>query len=62
VGSSIFEKGKRPKGLELFYIKPIVLGGNPNDPTNITWLTRQQHVAAVRYWNAIIRNMKGRGG
>lgn len=45
----------RPKGMELFEIKPILLGGDPVSPENKVWLTRQQHFEAVRYWNRIIR-------
>lgn len=42
-------------GMELFHITPIVLGGDPEDPKNRAWLTRRQHIEAVRYWNRIIR-------
>lgn len=48
----------RPLGMELFDIKPVILGGNPTDLRNKTWLTRQQHIEAVRYWNRIIRELR----
>ena len=48
----------RPKGMELFEIKPIILGGDPVSPENKVWLTRQQHFEAVRYWNRIIRELR----
>lgn len=44
----------RPKGMELFEIKPIVVGGDPLSLENKTWLTRQQYFEAVRYWNRTI--------
>jgi hypothetical protein len=46
----------RPKGMELFEITPIMLGGHPTDPQNKIWLTRQQHFEIVRYWNHVIRD------
>lgn len=49
---------RRTVGMEIFEITPIMLGGDPIDPTNKTLLTRQQHIQAVQYWNAIIRKMR----
>lgn len=46
--------GKRPTGLELVEILPVILGGNPDDPGNKTWVTREQHFEIVRYWNGVI--------
>ncbi len=48
----------RPCGMELFEIKPVLLGGDPLDPRNKTWLTRQQHFEAVRYWNQMILDLR----
>lgn len=44
----------RPKGMELFEITPVALGGDPVSLENKTWLTRQEHFEAVRYWNRAI--------
>jgi hypothetical protein len=54
------ERGKqaRPKGMELFELTPVMLGGDAVDPRNKTWLTRQQHCEAVRYWNRVIRQLR----
>jgi len=49
---------RRPVGTELFEIKPIMLGGDPLDPVNKTFQTRQQHIEAVRYWNRVIRDLR----
>lgn len=48
----------RRKGMELFEIKPIIVGGDPVSLENKIWLTRQQHFEAVRYWNRTIRIMR----
>ncbi|CAM2179034.1 conserved hypothetical protein [Burkholderia latens] len=54
------KSGTRPLGMELFDLKPVILGGNPNDMSNKVWLTRRQHIEAVRYWNRIVRELKDR--
>jgi hypothetical protein len=46
--------------MELFEITPVILGGDPVDPKNKTWLTRQQHFEAVRYWNRVIHELRER--
>ena len=51
---------RRPAGMELFDIKPVMLGGDPTDPANKTLLTREQHIQAVRYWNKVIRDLRNR--
>lgn len=55
---SELNKHSRPKGMELFEIKPAIVGGDPTTPENKTWLTRQQHFEAVRYWNRIISSLR----
>jgi len=54
------QKRSRPLGMELFEITPVILGGDPVDPKNKTWLTRQQHFEAVRYWNRVIHELRER--
>jgi len=49
---------KRPRGVELFFITPIIVGGNPNSADNIAYLSRRQHIEAVRYWNKTINNLR----
>lgn len=44
--------------MELFDIKPVMLGGDPTDAANKTLLTREQHIQAVRYWNKVIRDLR----
>jgi hypothetical protein len=45
---------ERFRGMEIFEIKPIILGGDPLDPKNKVILNRKQHIEAVRYWNRLI--------
>ncbi|MER9137527.1 hypothetical protein NKI20_14725 [Mesorhizobium sp. M0830] len=44
----------RSKGMELFEVKPIAVGGDPVSLENKIWLTRQEHFEAVRFWNRTI--------
>ncbi|MDX8514939.1 hypothetical protein [Mesorhizobium captivum] len=49
----------RPKGMELFEITPVIVGGDPVSLENKIWVTRQEHFELVRYWNrtiGILRN------
>jgi hypothetical protein len=52
----------RFKGMEIFEVRPVILGGSPTDPRNKTALTRKQHIEAVRYWNRIISDMRRKEG
>ena len=52
-------KQKRPRGVELFFITPIILGGSPTSFNNKIFLDRLQHIQAVRYWNKIISDLRG---
>ncbi len=55
---SAINKQLRPKGMELFEIKPVIVGGDPSSAENKVWLTRQQHFEAVRYWNRLINDLR----
>ena len=52
-----FPKEPRLRGAEMFFITPILLGGSPTAKENVTLLTREQHIQAVRYWNKIISDL-----
>jgi len=51
----------RPRGMELVEIKPIIVGGDPSDPQNKTWVTRRQHFELVRFWNRVISDLRKQG-
>lgn len=41
-----------------WYVRPIVFGGNPERGDNIAWITLDQHVELVRWWNSKYAEMK----
>lgn len=40
-----------------WYIKPVVLGGDPNIGENLKWVTHQLHGELVVWWNILIRDI-----
>jgi hypothetical protein len=42
-------------GMNVYDITPTILGGDPEDPANKTWLTRAQLLQVARWWNDRIR-------
>lgn len=52
------QEPKRFRGMEIFEIKPIILGGDPFDLKNKAFLSRKEHIEAVRYWNRVIHEMR----
>lgn len=48
-------------GKEIFEVQPIILGGSPTDSANKIILTREEHIAAVRYWNKVIHDLRQHG-
>lgn len=50
----------RPRDMEIWDIKPIMLGGDPEDPKNKTSLDRKSHIQAVRYWNKVISDLRSK--
>ena len=38
--------------------KPIVFGGHPRDESNTSWITPEEHVEAVKYWNQMYMQQK----
>lgn len=48
-------------GKEIFEIQPVILGGSATDPANKVILTREQHIAVVRYWNTVLRDLREKG-
>jgi len=46
------------RGKEIFEIKPVIIGGSPDDPANKTLLGRDEHIEAVVYWNRLIKQLR----
>ncbi len=51
---SVHDTNSRSKGMELFEVKPVAVGGDPISLENKIWLTRQEHFQVVRFWNRTI--------
>lgn len=45
------------RGKIKWYVTPLIFGGDPSDSENTAWITLEQHVAAVRWWNAKYREI-----
>jgi hypothetical protein len=63
IKSMLFRRsmGLRAKAMEIFELTPVILGGSPTDPANKIMLTRDEHVAAVVYWNRLIKELREKG-
>ena len=46
------------RGKQIFHITPVMLGGSPTDPANKVFLTREEHIQAVRFWNKAIVQLR----
>jgi hypothetical protein len=45
-----------------WYIKPILFGGDPTSGDNVAWVTHEEHVQLVRWWNDRYRSTSGNAG
>ena len=52
-----FKGDDRFTGKIKWYVKPIVFGGDPKSPDNIVWVSLDQHVEAVKWWNQMYRKV-----
>ncbi len=41
-----------------WYIKPLLFGGSPDLSENTTWVSHEEHVQLVRWWNGKYRELK----
>ena len=42
-----------------WYVKPLVFGGDPELGDNVIWVTQEDHVSLVRWWNRLYATVKG---
>jgi hypothetical protein len=54
----IDRQNKSLRGMEIFEVHPVILGGNPDDAANKIVLTRAEHIELVTYWNRTVRDLK----
>jgi|SRR5580765_7784264 len=43
-----------------WYVKPIRFGGDPSAKENMAWLSLEQHVEAVKWWNKFYSDTFGK--
>jgi hypothetical protein len=48
----------RFQGKVKWYVKPIVFGGNPSAGENMIWISHEDHVQLVNYWNKVYSEVK----
>ena len=46
------------RGKIKWYVTPLVFGGDPSSEDNVAWITLEEHVNAVRWWNQKYREIK----
>lgn len=52
-------RDERFEGKIKWYVKPIVLGGDPRAQDNIIFVSHEQHAQLVGWWNDLYRSLKG---
>ena len=51
--SGALKPDERFQGKIKWYVKPIVFGGDPDLGPNLVWISHEDHVQCVKYWNQI---------
>lgn len=49
----------RFQGRIKWYVQPIVFGGDPKPGKNIVWISHEDHIKAVKYWNEMYLHVAG---
>ena len=49
---SLLQPDTRTDAKIKWHVTPIIFGGSPTDEENVVWVTIDQHVDLVRWWNA----------
>jgi hypothetical protein len=44
-------KDARYSGQIKWYVQPLVFGGSPTEPSNVQWVSHEQHGQLVTWWN-----------
>jgi hypothetical protein len=53
------QEDSRFTGKRKWYTKPIAFGGDPSASDNISWVTHDQHIDLIRWWNEQYRAISG---
>ena len=51
IDSAELKPDGRFQGKVKWYLKPVVFGGDPNPGKNLVWISHEDHVQGVKYWN-----------
>lgn len=49
----------RFEGKIKWYVKPMVLGGDPMLGENVVWVSHEEHAQLATYWNELYGPVKG---
>ena len=60
--SILLKPDLRFTGQTKWYIKPLIFGGDASDPTNTLWVSREQHMQLVTWWNLQYREVRVHSG
>ena len=60
--SAVLEPDARFAGRIKWHTKPLVFGGDVNDPTNTIWVSHEVHMQLVTWWNALYRDVREGSG
>jgi len=55
--SPLLESDERFVGRIKWYVKPLVFGGEPENESNITWVSHEQHGQLAVWWNQQYRRL-----
>jgi hypothetical protein len=58
IDRSCLRPDERVLGKIKWYTKPLIFGGDANVGENIIWVTLEQHVQLVNWWNELYLKMK----
>src|ERR1700722_12808450 len=56
--SALLKPDSRFTGQIKWYTKPLVFGGDASDPNNTLWVSHEQHVQLVIWWNSKYREVR----
>jgi hypothetical protein len=58
IDSALLKPDLRFAGQIKWYTKPLIFGGDSSDPTNTIWVSAEQHMQLVTWWNLKYREMR----
>ena len=56
--SALLQPDSRFTGQIKWYTKPPIFGGDVSDPTNTLWVSREQHMQLITWWNLQYRDVR----